>query len=632
MKILHTKLSKIVLLIGIFLFLPTLGHASAIENSDYTVNPTNFTINVQVGDQCTYLFGNIHSSKMDEYGSMSEIREFSLPLTFNGIEENITINEGTKVNVEVSDINNLYITLVEKYFVLDGPVYYPDPVLVNRSNLALKSDTFDPRLIMTTNQNLINQVYEGNVEWNVEYHLEWNSVEFRKEFYNETYSIYENYEYDLYDGFLRNMNCHYKTENGGWFDFGIHQTCYMNPEAYQLGVEVGSSQIYILKTIKSYDYGQNTYFNDFQISVFQDGELRYYNIREGDKIILEIVDISFEYVKFAVSYILQDSTKITDETYSILDKSTGYFSLQFIYGPPLLLTTNQTLIQQLLPMNFYFTETEVVYSNSWENSNWKQKEEGTWDLASGWLNYFHRAEFDQMQLRNEFEIIASGYNHSDINVPENLVGIHPGDKNILEFKEIKMIGEAGNIINTFTIELADNKSIEMKFGDKIEIKIKEVDGFLISLEMIFHSSITNESVSNSCTTDISKLPNEDSTGHIFIIPTDEQMIKDLFQGHGVVTFNEDKVILTKEKCEGNVTFKEEIIYDLKTGWALKITQYKFINGIEMEKVVAESIEINSNNSEDKKNDNIPTLTPIPYWPTLLFLIVSGLVYRKKRRI
>ena len=632
MKVLKKINMKIWILVGIFLLLPILGSVSAFDNSDYDVDPTEYSINVHMGEYRVYMFGHVHSSIMDEYGYMTEIKEFKLSLEIDGQIENITINEGTKVTVEVTDINQNFITLQETYFILDGPMYTPDPVIVNRSNLLLLSDTYRPRFIMTINQDLINQVYGSNTEWIVEHHPEWNSVEFRKDFNNESYSYHENYEYDMHDGFLRHMSVHYNTENGGWFDFGFHQTFYAAPEDYQLGVGVGSSRTYLLETVRYYDFGQDVYYDDMGISVYQDGMLKHYNIHEGDKIHFEIVGISEEYVRFAVTYMLQDGSEIKDEAQVILDKSTGYFSLQFMFGQPILLTTNESLIWQLLPMDFYFTETEIVCSNSWEDPNWKQKEEGTWDLATGWLNYYHRVEFENDQLRHEFGIVATGYNYSEIEFPEFTVGVSPGDRNTLEFMEIMMKGEDGTVTNTLPIEFGEDKSIEMAVGDQIEIYIQDVNGYHVSLEMTFHSSISGETMSDSWTTDISKLPEGESDGPIFIIPTDEQFIKNLFEGFGNVTITEDRAFVKIVKHEENNTIVEECEYDLKTGWILKITQSEFVDGNEVEFLVAESIEITSNpfEAEEKDSESLPSLTPIPLWPTLLFLLGAALIYRKKR--
>ena len=88
------------------------------------------------------------------------------------------------------------------------------------------------------------------------------------------------------------------------------------------------------------------------------------------------------------------------------------------------------------------------------------------------------------------------------------------------------------------------------------------------------------------------------------------------------------------KYDENSTKEEKYEYDLKSGWILKITQSKFVDGNEVEFLVAESIEIISNPPEDENEDDqsLPSLTPIPLWPTLLFLLGAASIYRKKRWI
>ena len=625
---------KIWFLVGItILILPVFGVVSAVETLDYNVDPSNYSTNVEIGDFRVYLFGNVRSQSSNEFGPMTEVREMEIQMKFDGFVENITINEGTKLTVEIIDINNSFITLKEIYYILDGPTYNPDDSLINRSNLELMTPLFGPRLIMTTNQSLINEVFDRMSEWDVETHQEWGSVRIRKDFHNETFDMNEEYEYDTNDGFLRHMYIHDQSHEN-WFDFSVYQTFYTNPDDFQLGVGVGDSRTYRFEKIQNYDWEQNQYFDDFHIPIYQDGILQHVQITEGDKVHLSIVDIDGELIKFAAKYAFEDGTEIFDEANVILDMSTGYFSLQFMWGPPILLPTNESMIWQFLPMESYLTDDEIVYSSSWENDNMKQKEEGSWNLSTGWLNYFHRVEFDQEILRHEFKIIAIDYIQSNDTSPIDLpIGVKAGDSNTLEFTEVFMIGENGSTGQVFTIDLDESKSVQVTVGDQLEIVINDVSNFYVTMYMKIYSSLDGEVISDPWTIDISEFPEEDKNGPVFVIPTEKEMINNLFKDHGNVTFSDDKVFVNIENHENGTIFIEKYVYDQNTGWIIEIDISTLIDGDVVEDIQAESIKIISNvNPEDRENTGELSneLSPIPLWPSLLVLVIASTIYRKKR--
>jgi len=328
------------LLFGIILILPVFGINAIPESANYDVNPYDYTIDVMTGDSRLYVFQQIRSSY---------------------------INEGTKLRIEVVGFNETLIELDQIYYILDGPVYYPDIIFINRSNLLLK-DGVGPRMIMTTNNSLISQVYDGIPEWNQDFQPDF--VHFSRSNWDKLtgHGSSEDYEYDNSHRFLHRLSFHESHENGHT-DIELQSSFEMNPSDYTLGVTVGDSQLYTLKTIKFYDPGQDNYFNDIPIKVKQGDSYIHYNLKQGAQIYIAVTNTSGDYVKFSTTYFPKDGPQINDETVHILDKSTGYFSLRTVFhGPPLLVTTNTTLISEFAPMDFDITDGEMKYYSSWEDT------------------------------------------------------------------------------------------------------------------------------------------------------------------------------------------------------------------------------------------------------------------------
>ena len=614
------------LLFGIILVLPVFGINASPESTDFEVNPSDYTINVNIGDSRLYVFQQIRTSSFDEYNMMTEVHELTMQMEFGGITENRTINEGTKVRVEVVAINDSYIVLSQIYYLLDGPVYYPDNTMVNRSTLDLK-DSFGPRMIMTTNDSLIHQVYDGIPEWKTE--IQSDMVRFSRNDWNESYAFgsSEDYEYEFHDRFLRHLSIHESYENGH-MDIEIRSSFEMNPNHYTLGVAVGDSQIFTLNKIKFYDWGQETYVNDIPITVKQGGSDYYYNLKQGDQIYLEITDTTDDYIKFLANYIQKDGPVINDETVHILDKTTGYFSFRSVFhGPPLLISTNTSLISEYAPMDFEITDGELKYYSSWEDtaSNFKQTESGSWNLTTGWLNNYWREEIEQGIVRHEFEIIAGNYSSSE----EYAVGVNPGDTNSLQFTEISMMsGDTTTDEFVLTTRVEDNeRNITMKIGDTIDVTIKDVDGYQISLYMTFHSSVDGDVTGDSWTVNIAQIDEKNSNGPSLLVPTDPVLIDQMYKDIANVSYVGDKVFINSQHDDGSKTYMSEYVYDITTGWVTKITQTTLLDGTLVEKFVAESVGTSTSPNDSETN---PSLTPVPLWPTIFFLIIAASFYRRKR--
>ncbi|MHA1542094.1 MAG: hypothetical protein ACTSQH_03890, partial [Candidatus Hodarchaeales archaeon] len=307
------------LLLGIILLLPVFGiNAGEVLPANYNVSPYDYSINVGTGDSRIYVFQQIRISSHDNSSMWTEENEIEMELKFGGMAENITINEGTKLKVEIVGINDFEINLSQVYYTLDGPVYYPDVFSVNRSNLVLRDDS-GPKFIMTTNDSLINQVYDGIPEWHKE--LQDDFVRFSRDDWNNTYGFgsSEHYEYDNYSRFLRNFNIHNSHEDG-YMDIELRSSFEMNPDDYMLGVAVGDYQFYTLNKIKFYDQERGTYFHDIPIDVKQGGSTYHYNLEQGDRMYVEVTNTSGDYVKFRTRYYPKDKPEISDDTVHIMDK------------------------------------------------------------------------------------------------------------------------------------------------------------------------------------------------------------------------------------------------------------------------------------------------------------------------
>jgi len=230
-------------------------------------------------------------------------------------------------------------------------------------------------------------------------------------------------------------------------------------------------------------------------------------------------------------------------------------------------------------------------------------------------------------VRHELEITAESYSLSENETTEYAVGVKPGDSNTLEFTEISMMNDDSTISDIFVLStrVEDNEqNISMKVGDQVEAIVKDVDGYQISIYMIFHSSLDGDVTSDSWTINIDKV-DEKSDGPMLVIPTDPVMIDQMYKEFANVSIEGDKVFIKIQHDDYSNTYISEYVYNLTTGWVTKMTQIKLVDGIQVEKFVAESVGTLSSNT-----DSIPTLTPIPLWPTIFFLIIAASFYRRKR--
>jgi hypothetical protein len=554
---------------------------------------------------------------------ITEVNEIEFEMEFGGMVENRTINEGTKLKVEIVEINDFEIILSQVYYILDGPAYYPDNFAVNRSNLVLRDDS-GPRFIMTVNDSLINQIYDGISEW--EKDNQPDRVHFSQNNWENSIGYSENYEYDGYNRFLSHMSIH-STNEDGYMDIELRSSFEMNSDDYTLGVTTGDSQLYTFKKVKFYDWEIGDYFKDFPITVKQ-GELKkQYFLEEGDQIYIEVTDTSGDYVKFKTKYYPKGEPEIQDDTVHIMDKTTGYFTLnKILHGPPILATINTSLVVQYAPFTLDITDDEMRYTSFWENTDngYKQNESGSWDIKTGWLNRYWREEIEQGILRYEFEIVAGNVTTG------SAVGVKPGDSNTLQFRDIFVRNEDGSTTEDFRITTRvdySDKNITMRVPETIDVIIDEVDGYNITMHMVFHSADDGDITADSWTVNIAN-PNEGSSqGPMFVIPTDKQIIDEMFDGKAEVTYEDDKVNVDSYQEHESKTYISHYVYDLNTGWVVSLSQTTKIDGVEVERFSAESV---STSTSLEKSTTIPTLTPISLWPTIFFLIIATPLYRRKR--
>jgi len=622
--------------LGILLLLPFSNTSAVSGTSSFEVNPLDYEINVQVGDSRIYLVDHIHQSFIDEYGYMVEMHEMQFPLIFNGTEENVTINEGTTITVEVMEITNESIRVKVEYYTLDGPSYYPDDYIVNRSSLELLDEKNVVRLIMTTNHTLIDSVFQGS-EWN--YELYDDRMRFDTGIWNETYNSWEEIEYDGYSGFLRHMNLNYNYEDG-WFSFSMHEIFLSDPNEYTLGISIGDMMTYTINKISFWDEGMNMYHNDFPVTVLQNGEYHQYMMQEGDSFELEVMETEGVYLKLKVTYYLKEG-QVQDESLIILDKSTGYFSSAVNpgYMPPMILTTNQDILWRFLPMNYEVINGELIFSDSWEDPGraWKQSEKGIWNMITGWMKYYNREEYENEKLTHQFELVSQSYNMTDDTntTVEFPIGVAPGDTNILEFTTISMKDENGSLTNVFHFEIEENghiRVISVTEGDHIEVIIKDVVGSEVTMYMKINSSIDGNIVTDPWTIDLTFKDENMSGGPPLLVPNDFQAVEKMFGDKGDVTQVNDEFHVKMTHDEENETFVDEFVYDSKTGWVLSISQSVIIDGEPQLILLVNSLGYSTATDVpgEDNSSSLPSLTPVPLWPTLIFLVAASLVYRKRR--
>ena len=91
----------------------------------------------------------------------------------------------------------------------------------------------------------------------------------------------------------------------------------------------------------------------------------------------------------------------------------------------------------------------------------------------------------------------------------------------------------------------------------------------------------------------------------------------------------DKVIIDSYREHDSKTYISQNIYDINTGWVIRMSQTTKVDGVEVEKFSAESVGV-STSPADKKTTTTPSLTPVSLWPTIFFLIIAAPIYRRKR--
>ncbi|MFX0211586.1 MAG: hypothetical protein ACFFDT_36755 [Candidatus Hodarchaeota archaeon] len=592
---------------------PTIGS----EEWNYDVDPGYYTLgSIEIGDTRTYIFEHI---RFREDSTTPEIEKMNITVSIANVKKNITVIPGSKVTITVSKINTTYVTLNQYYKIFGESDIQTDPIYVNLSSLTLIDQDHNLRLIMTTNRSLIEEVLQ-NKPYGVEFQgdpMNPDSVNFHSEFENS----HDDIGYNLSTGFLEYYQHYHEDSSGERLDIRLSETMIWNPDHYTLGINVGDSNTYVFSQISHWDQNQNQYFHDIPIKVIENGVPKEYFLHQGDKFTLEVIDSSGDYVVFKVTYQEKDGGTITDEKPLLLDISTGYTPRMF--GPPLLMTTNTTLIGEIAPPEVIIADNAVTLHMEHTDPliQWKSVEDGKWTFPTGWLESFRRVEEEYGQLRDKFEIIDE-----DLYIPpETVIKVKPGDSKVYKFKEILNTEEDGTTNTNFEMSLPVNnnmKTFTVQEGDKLTLEVTEVEGWMVTIVMTAHSSIDGDVVSDPFSFDLSVQGSSRDGPPAFIVPTDKQMIKDLFEGMATVTFNDgdNTATVSSSYTDGNMEHESEYIYDLETGWLIRVVQITREEGIELQKILVEAIE---------EEDNGGELTPAPILPVIISLIVLAGFVRKR---
>lgn len=614
-KVINHKGSFFIMILFLLpmLIYPTLGY----EEWNYDVNPSYYSLgDINTGDSRTYIFEHI---RFREDSNTPEINKMNITVSIGNVKQNITVIPGSKSTITVNEINISYITLDQSFeiFGVSDQLIPIDPIYVNRSSLELIDQDHHLRLIMTTNRSLIEEVLQYN-PYEVEFHGDPMYPDF-VDFCSESENSRDNIGYDLYSGFLQYYHHYHENPSGEQLEIELHETMVWNPDHYTLGANVGDSNTYVFSKISHYDWEHNQYYHDTPIRVIENGLLKEYFLHQGDGFTLQVTETSGDYVAFKLTLNLQDGTTVTDDKPLLLDKSTAYTPKMF--GPPLLMTTNTTLISEIAPPEVAIAGDAVTLhmEHTDPEHQWKSVEDGKWTLTTGWLESFHRIEEENGMLRNEFEIIDSDFYIP----PEAAIGVNPGDSMTYEFLEVMMTEEDGSTSNEFEIEFPINgqpKEIMVQEGDRLTIEVTEVDGWMVTIVITVHSSIDGDVETDPLTFDLSYIkPGEDGPP-AFILPTDEQMIKDFYKDQ--VEIIDDTVVVSFSYTEGNMEFEREFVYDLKTGWLIRVKQVAREDGTEVQRIIAEAVDL-------EEEENGGELTPTPILPVIISLIVLAGLVRKR---
>lgn len=636
------------LALSFLLISPTVG-----ISPEYEVNPSFYTIGVGRGDSRTYMFEEI---RFQNHQNGFEEHEFLVTLPFDGVDEFRTVTEGSKITLEVIDYNDTYIEVKETWFVVTGKfhtIHEPDNMLINRSSLNIEFQSkYGPRLIFTTNESLIREVYENNENTNWKLEIQENDfVRLMNESYDQYYSSREEIEYDLNTGFLRGLYIHSGGQDFG-MDLELRETEVWDPDMFEVGVAVGDTNTYILKTMTSYDHGQNEYYHEMHIPVLIDGQPQYIQLYEGDGISVSVISTDGDLIELQLTYHqIKDNTKTTDEHLYLIDKSAIWAPRHI--GAPLLMTINRTFWEQAPPGDVELTDDAVKFHDEYQSPDgkWSDIMEGSWNLTTGWLQRFYTLNMETLDdgtkiTNREWEIIdADLYDVVEPETPD-FVGVAEGNSITYEFKEILMpidsTTEAGTdivsedtMIMMFVVD-GEEKEIPVQAGDTMTIKVKEVQESVLTLVVTIDSSPLDEEV----VTDPFKidLKNFAEGGYGFIIPADKEMIDNHYKDvtDVEVIYDDSKSVTIKSSYSmDNMDSYNEMTYDLETGWLIEYNQTGMEDGDLVQKlyVIATDIQTSDEPSDTKSTNGNggPEITPFPLFPVICTMLLVGVALRKKRR-
>ncbi len=638
MKIREKKQIWTIVLISSLFLLPIYCLSSPIITGvNYDVNPDHYELGiVNEEDKQTYVFDRIRTWQENQ----PEIHEMNMTLPLSGVMTNFTIYEGTKVAIRVIEINETYITEEYVFRNIDGEEFHPDHSYINLSRLDLSSN-YKTRTIMTINQTLIKEVYDGST-WN--YNFYDNFVRFERKEEDQNYFTREEYEYDLTTGFLVRM----RQESGGEdYHSEVEVSAYetWNPEHFELGVSVDDTNIYILKTYTWFNYEKQSYCHDLSIPIMKGNDLQYISLYEKDEIIVKVISTDYlGYVELELTYnLLHNDMSITDDQHYFIDKNTAWAPR--IFGPPLINTINRTLIDEIAPPGVTMNDDVLSFVNEYTNG-WYNKMEGNWNLTTGWLRSFHNVQIEDPNsekiIQYEMEMIDK-----DLEItPEDFIGVNEGDSKLYEFTDILMpednsslIGAPGSSGDQLVISYGEDqeKQVTIQPDDTITVKVEDIQEPEITVRIIFNSAIDGKVDIGTMTINIEEHVYSYYSGPIFIVPIDELMIKEIFAGDydddgfedAEFTFNDETVVIVISSSDGEKSYEDELTYDLETGWLKKYTHTVEEDGDIIEKLIfVESEE----SSETKDTSDSVQITPIPFFPMICSLLLIVGILRKRKRV
>ena len=619
-------------LISTLFLLPIYCASAPFTEENYEVNPDYYELGVVENDVQTYIFNRIRTRKENE----PEIHKMNMTLPLSGVMTNFTVYEGTKVTLEVIDINETYITEKYIFYNLNGEKFHPDYLYINLSRLDLSIE-YQTRTIMTINKTLIEEVYAGT-SWN--YNFYDNFVRFERKVEDLNYFSRENYEYDLTTGFMVGMRRESGDENYySEVEVSAYET--WNPDHFELGVNVGDTNTYVLKKYTWFDSEgpEPGYYHDLHIPIMKGGDIQDISLYEGDEIIVKVISIDYlGYLELELTYnLIHDAVSITDDQHYFIDKSTAWAPR--LFGPPLINTINRTLIDEVAPPEVKIVD-DVLSFVSEHTNGWHDRMEGSWNLTTGWLRCYYNIQIEDPYgkniTRHEMELIDKDLEL----IPKDFVGVKAGDSITYEFKEIIM-PEATSTASGAAVSVSDKmiisfevdgqpEEISVQPGDTMTVEVEKVESSNVTVIITIDSSIDGEVETDPMEFDIAEVTFD--RGPPFIVPTDETMVKEKFAANpdAEVSIGADgKVEVEVDETEGNKRYETLLVYDLDTGWLTEYRQTVTEDGEIIQKIVAISTDVST--TDDTSKSDLPGLTPLPLFPVICGLfLVAGLLRKRKR--